>query len=176
MKLKCDFITNSSSSSFIVAWPTKIKEYGDVKQFMMFTEQAQVVFEDAKKKNKEMEDGLIQGLIIDDSEQILNMVTEEISNGYFEGCDSYFDDKEFQEICRVDIETEEHREKSRKFYEKVEEKNKKTARGLAEKFVSKNKGKFLYFFSYSDNDGEFYSKMEHDDIFSKLEYLRISHH
>lgn len=43
-------------------------------------------------------------------------------------------------------------------------------------FISENIGKYIYMYTYSDEDGEFYSRMEHGGTFNYLPHLQISHH
>ena len=52
----------------------------------------------------------------------------------------------------------------------------KLARVDLAKFLKDNKGKFVTRFTYSDNDGSFFSMMEHGNIFRNLNHVHISHH
>jgi hypothetical protein len=47
---------------------------------------------------------------------------------------------------------------------------------LALKFLYANKGKFFYQFSYSDNDGDYGSTLEHGDLFKRLSHQKFSEH
>lgn len=52
----------------------------------------------------------------------------------------------------------------------------KIAKSDAKKFYEKHKGKFIARFSYSDNDGQFFTVMEHGGIFEGLDHIQFSHH
>lgn len=52
----------------------------------------------------------------------------------------------------------------------------KMARIDMDKFLQDNKGKFITRFTYSDNDGQFFSLMEHSGIFHNLNHIYVSHH
>lgn len=44
------------------------------------------------------------------------------------------------------------------------------------KFIKENNNNFIYFFDYSDENGEFGSEMEHGGTFNELPHIRLSHH
>jgi hypothetical protein len=157
MRVRNGFVSNSSSSSFIVAFPlipSTIQEvhkllFGNVKAINIYgddistKQMAKIVFEDMK------EDGFV-------SEK---EIIEEVKSGWFPGHpDLNFD-------WQDDKATEE-------YYEKCDKEGEK----LAKKFIAANKDSHFFMFHYSDNDGPVYSTMEHGDIFSKIPNLRISHH
>jgi hypothetical protein len=50
------------------------------------------------------------------------------------------------------------------------------ARVDLKKFLEDNKGRFITRFTYSDNDGEFFSMMEHGNIFRNVNHVYVSHH
>jgi hypothetical protein len=49
------------------------------------------------------------------------------------------------------------------------------AKRIAKAFIASAPGKFFRF-SYSDNDGSYYSALEHGGLFDRLPHVRISHH
>ena len=57
-----------------------------------------------------------------------------------------------------------------------EEIRQKLAEADATSFINDNKDAFLIILSYSDNDGEFDSSMEHGNIFGNIPHVVISHH
>ncbi len=46
----------------------------------------------------------------------------------------------------------------------------------AKKFKEKNKGGFILVTSYADEDGNFFSTMEHGEIFRNLDHIVVSNH
>jgi hypothetical protein len=168
MKRKIDFITNSSSSSFIVAWPKKVKTWEQVHEIVIFKEKADVVFDDCLKQKP---------FKIENTEKCLTKITEEIAAGYFYGHVSYFDYPEYRIIAAHDRkDLEDYNKKWQELSDKVDRINRKKAKVIAEKFISENIGKYCYIFSYADEDGYLGSQLEHGDTFRGLKHLQISHH
>ena len=63
-----------------------------------------------------------------------------------------------------------------KYYEETRKISDKMAKFDWKSFSEDNTGAFFSRFTYSDNDGEFFSMMEHGGIFGNLHHIRISHH
>lgn len=164
MKIRNGFVSNSSSSSFVVAFP-KVPEsaeevqnilFGDDEKFKMTyendfiptIEMARVVFNDIKDQTPNDEDSIFNGF-----------------GGWLEGgpeypnYDSNISDKERNKLWKkYDMELDKYQRK------------------ICNKFIKDNENSFIYVFEYSDNDGAFYTTMEHGDIFSRLPNKRISRH
>jgi len=158
MKIKFGFVTNSSSSSFIVAWDKEVKTFEDVKKYMSFatTEQIQAIFNDIQNQEPLI---LIPGNFDFDFNDVLKRITNEVSNivesGYFPGRDNT---------------------RTQESWDLLDKRNSTAALELTNQFIKEAKGKVIYQFRFSDEDGNFWSSMEHGDLFRNLQHLTISHH
>lgn len=184
MKIRAGFVSNSSSSMFVVAFPREPKSAKEVKQIMFGncdtfqnpydegstpTEQiAKTVWEDIKpqrkwkKKHRDIK------------------VYEAVANGWFEGQPDYNDftipvPPPVSVVVDGKTILTEHR-RVETDYKAYEEAHTKAASKIVDSLLEKWKNKTIYVFSYSDNDGEYGSILEHGDIFSVLPYKQISYH
>lgn len=181
MKIKTDFVTNSSSSSFIVAFPFKVTDIEPL--YKLFDpEKVKTIFDDCLKQTP---------LEIKNTNKCHLSIIKELSNG------TPFSDK----YGPIKERTYWHEKKPKKYLEtqignvdvlpKKDEWNHPYLEILdfeddlkvalevsktSEQFVKRNEGKFLYFFEYGDEDGAFFSEMEHGGTFNKLEHIQISKH
>lgn len=165
MKIKASFVTNSSSSSFIVAWPHKIETQEDVDEFID-KKYSGVVFRDAIDP------------MAKNNPHALNHLVKELSNGYMPEVDNDLIEKQ---ICERENITKTKLRNTpgwyRQFWNEVGFKTNKAAYAKAESFLEEiSNESYIYIFEYSDSDGEFYSEMEHGNIFGELPHIRISKH
>ena len=168
MKIKSDFVTNSSSSSFIVVWPCKINTIEDLHPYISRPDFARIIFRDTKDQTP-------QKL----SSRCIPKMIEELTSGYVNGIqdswdyekvfckregidtDDLWENKKWEELCREEGEinqTKQAREKVKEFIESY-----------------KDKG-YVYYFSYADEDGGIFSELEHKNDWGGLPCIRISHH
>jgi hypothetical protein len=169
MKIRDGFVSNSSSSSFVVAFPKKPMSVEATKELVFGSKEivnhdecfgkdlvvttqkaAEVIFNDLKKQHQAM---------------TLKELIEEISCGWYDGYPEFNDNN-------AQPGTKEHDQAWRDYDKLVEDK----AKIIAEDFWEKNKGKLIFKFNYADEGGRFYAVMEHSNIFKCLPNIRINHH
>jgi hypothetical protein len=199
MKTRTGFVSNSSSSSFIVGFkkrPTTDYELRDV----LFP-----AGKDGKRQGPKVDYGSeyvvdptsASTIIFKDLEEQKKPLTqkqirEEIGSGYFEGYPQLdWSDRESDRIRREykaasgkDIYDKDADPQWFKKFQVAQDKEWADERAKVDaaakeywkKVNTQFKGLKCYRFSYSDNDGTVFSTLEHGDTFRSLPHIRISHH
>jgi hypothetical protein len=173
MRIKQDFVTNSSSSSFIVAFNNKVKTFEDVKDLVRREDKALQVLKDclAQKPYK----------INMNNKAAFQKLTNEFSHGYL---DHLCPDIRYNVVQKAFCDREgittnelyENRTWLDSFYKEYMAISEKAYIKLATKFIEENEGSYLYIFNYGDEDGEFMSEMEHGGTFHQVPHITISKH
>ena len=199
MKIRNGFVSNSSSSSFVVAFPMKPETFqeihremfGDVlylshpyeREAVSSFDMAQIVFEDIKRQEPN------DVTKIADQLQGIQYSGEHEFVGLLENSADESDkmkklvEVELKELEALDksamreYKTSSEREREER-YAKHEGLRIAIGNKLAKIFMEKNQPNngYVYVFEYSDNDGFLYTMMEHGNIFYRLPHVIISHH
>jgi len=188
MKIRKGFVSNSSSSSFLVAF-SKIPKTVDKMRILLFGEKEEIRMYDYSMTTQEIAkrvfNDLKSGSPLSEAE-----IMEELSCGYLG--DEWSPDWRSK---RADAVEKEFRQKfpgqevrkdpewSSRWREALDDdfaERRALIDELTKKFWETEKGRFdgkqVYRFHYSDNEGDRESLMEHGGIFDALLYIRISHH
>jgi len=175
MKIRNGFVSNSSSSSFLVLFPRKPESVEDVIT-MLFDEDQEFYGQNYPVKT------VAETVWSDICDQKINDIKEaqeELSYGSVDSPNAprYSDFSHIKDW-----------EKQWKAYDKAKA---KFAKKAMEEFLSIKKIRklklqkisnkpiddlFLYIFHYADEDGSYGSALEHDGLFNKVKHIRISKH
>jgi len=167
MKIKSDFVTNSSSSSFIVAFPKRITHYDDVWFHIKGTDKAHQVLKDAERQKPYR--------VLPTNKSLMKRLITEISYRYY---NDHLDElyASMKAIPKEEANLNWTKIYGEDYWEFEQNLSKAHAKIIAQKFIEEVKMGWIYFFNYGDESGSFFSEMEHGDTFKELKHIQISHH
>lgn len=155
------FVSNSSSSSFIVGFSKRPKDAKEMKKVLFGSEKRYLnpfCYDD--KDARSWDTDLIATIVWNDIERqssaLKHEILNELNSGYIEEID--------KELDKLDYRDDDYVEKRDAILDKYSEKH-------AEKFA----GKEVYIFKYEDNTS-IGAAMEHGGLFKNLPYIRVSNH
>jgi hypothetical protein len=177
MKIRNGFVSNSSSSSFVVAFPKKPESVEDVKK-MMFGKQEwhYSSIEEIDVPTIDIAEAVFKNIKNDDSSSEKE-IYESIRNGWF-SC--YMFEEIFPGYFRSDetkfLNWDKDRDKIEKIWGQEKKENDKRAKKITKAFISGNENKYITVMEFSDNDGSFFAMLEHTNIFNRLKHIKTSYH
>lgn len=177
MKTRNGFVSNSSSSSFVVAFPHKPTSVEEL-QTVLFgnDEKYHSPYGDASWSAREITE-IVYRSLESQSPSTLSAIADLAAEGYqlrqpLETTAAVDDFGEVEGMPEL-RDFEEGEETDWDAYEKACE---KFGRKHAQDFIAKHPDAVFFEFEYSDNDGEMYTAMEHGSLFNRLPHMRVSHH
>ena len=199
MKTRTGFISNSSSSSFIIAFDKHPKYSDDVwKEMFPTDEDRKTGVPSPYDRNSDVDCGTASTLVWQQIEKQKPLtkaqMLKELDCGCFEGYPDIWNQnldkeprrirKEYHELTGKDINDDDADKKWQKKYavaqEKVWKKEhemvKTAAKALFEREYPKFKGKKVFVVNFSDNDGGVFTTLEHGETFRNIPHIRISQH
>jgi len=155
MKTRNGFVSNSSSSSFIVGFKEIPKSVEELQKLLFGDSCCIAAYGDTVSAKHAAE--FIFGDLQRQKPSSPEDVVKEVQGGYFPGYPNmnYGKDNDwdaFWQLCS----------------EKGQE--------VAQKFLNENPDCTFFVFSYGDNGGNFEATLEHGNTFKNLPHLHISHH
>jgi len=166
MKIRNGFVSNSSSSSFVVAFPSEPKDQEDLREMMFDSGERTISYYDYSCDVERVVDEVFRDL----KKATIKDMVESVNNGWFDGrADSWDRTK------NLSYAIPEEKEEIDKIWEENEKENEKIAKNIIKKFKKENKDCFFAVFEYGDDDS-FHCIMEHGEIFYKLNNIQTSYH
>ena len=178
MKIRNGFVSNSSSSSFVVLFPNEPKCADDVKN-MLFSEGQEVYgspYDDEEKWSTDMVAQTVWEDICDQEKNNMEKAISLIKNGYLYGDDA----PDYNDFNHIKDTKEKWKalDDAREIYANKVINEFFNIRKLKLKQINKETitDLILYCFEYSDNDSSYGSALEHGGLFDNVKHIIASNH
>lgn len=173
MKTRHGFVSNSSSSSFVVKFPKVPKSAEDVKNMLFIDQEYYYSPYDNERWTVEEVANTVWSDICDQEKNNMEKAKEILSGGSYDDEDApnYYefsingniDWDAYNTACDIYAD-----KKMKEFFNN---------RKLKLKKINKEEvDEVFYCFEYSDSDSSYYSALEHGNLFQNLEYIKVSNH
>ena len=182
MKIRNGFVSNSSSSSFVVLFPKEPKNATDVRD-MLFSKGETFFSNPYQYDNND-----IVGWSADEvAETVWNDICEQEKNNFEKAkemitsgtlyCDGAPDYDDYQHIKDWNLRFDTYHADMNKFAEKKMKEFFNLRKLKLQKISNQVVNDIvLYCFEYSDNEGSYGSALEHGNLFKNLKHITISNH
>lgn len=185
MKKRIGFVSNSSSSSFIIMFDKKPENANDIKE-MLFGDNEIVSYYDYNISSNVASDIIFRDIEEFNEEVVINDLDNLIYSIRHYPKESWLideDDEDLKEFIKLDkiwddwdkwkSMTEEEKQDFYKEQRKIKE---RILEKMMKNFKNESDGKYIYTVTFSDNDGDIYCTLEHGGVFDKVQHIRISNH
>lgn len=180
MKIRTGFVSNSSSSSFVIAFPHKPESVEDLKEMMFGKQEWHYAGFYGEEDETDFPTQTIVETVFKDigKEATPEEVYESIRNGWFdpylipEMFPGHYDS--FEKTRGLTFEKD--KDEMNRIWKEAESINNKRAKNIADAFRKGFKDQYIVVLSYSDNDGRLYTILEHSNVFYRLDHIRTSYH
>jgi len=169
MKIRNGFVSNSSSSSFVVGFPTIPRTKEKMKSFLFpdGDEFYPSPFEDRRWSND-----TVAETVFNDMAGKMPLSSDEFVKATADNAEINYNSKKYEMIdTRDDGSTYKTTD-----WDKLEEDRLKLSKKNADKFLKENNDYYYFEFAYADEDGDYGCDLEHGDLFKALPHMRMSHH
>lgn len=179
MKIRKGFVSNSSSSSFIVVFDKKPESVEQLKQLMFpsYDDNAVLTEYEYTMSISDVVGRVFRDLTTQNEDNTKDEILSDFRYRYYDRLgDSatveenakFHELKSALEIINVTDSSYD------KLWKRIDNLREKVAKRDYEKFMKKHKNSYIHRFSYSDNSGEVL--LEHYGIFDNLDHIKFSHH
>lgn len=178
MKTRQGFVSNSSSSSFVVAFPKKPSSPEELRNMMFTSYQYHIKHYDEAVPVETICQTVYQEICDQIASASVEEVEECLRGYYYYYLYDVLQDRGYgrTKIKEEDFDTkEEFIAAMNKDYEEKDRRAAKFQKEKALEFIEENRDKFILCTEYEDHS-ILESIMEHGNIFRNLKYIRVSHH